>query len=425
MNRLHLLDSAILLLALAAPAAAQQRQEPSIAAALQENIQRAGINTHCYEFAPIHDTKAPKGYKPFYISHYGRHGSRSDWGASNYRDVALALDKAKEAGILTPEGDSLRQEAWKVFRLHDGMDGRLTQRGVREHAQLAENMYKRFPQVFRKGNGMIRAYSLTVQRCIISMTSFTNRLNEMQPSLEFQWDTGERFMDYISNGSTEEIDKASAKMLDELDRSYVPDTASIMRRLFTDPQKAREFVPDALAFEHKVFQTAKIADSFDVPENLYRHLPFDAVYKWSEGISMLIYMRQCNSVELGSLRMATTEPLVRDFVEKADEVIEKGNWTADLRFGHDFPLLAFVNYLGLEGVGDRMTFDEARVRWRGWENIPFASNFQAVFYRNKGGDVLVKFLYNEKETLLRGLQPVEGPYYRWSDVKTGIKGYLR
>ena len=74
MTRLHLLDSAILLLALAAPAAAQQRQEPSIAAALQENIQRAGINTHCYEFAPIHDTKAPKGYKPFYISHYGRHG---------------------------------------------------------------------------------------------------------------------------------------------------------------------------------------------------------------------------------------------------------------------------------------------------------------------------------------------------------------
>ena len=24
-------------------------------------------------------TKAPKGYKPFYISHYGRHGSRYAW----------------------------------------------------------------------------------------------------------------------------------------------------------------------------------------------------------------------------------------------------------------------------------------------------------------------------------------------------------
>ena len=30
--------------------------------------------TYPLDFAP--QTKAPKGYKPFYISHYGRHGSR-------------------------------------------------------------------------------------------------------------------------------------------------------------------------------------------------------------------------------------------------------------------------------------------------------------------------------------------------------------
>ena len=32
-------------------------------------------------------TKAPKGYKPFYISHYGRHGSRYYWNALLYRDL--------------------------------------------------------------------------------------------------------------------------------------------------------------------------------------------------------------------------------------------------------------------------------------------------------------------------------------------------
>lgn len=414
-----------LLVCLAATGQNAQKQDPAIAAALKENLNRAGINTHCYEFTPLHDTRAPKGYKPFYISHYGRHGSRSDWGAQNYRDVAEALDKAKEAGILTAEGDSLREEAWLVYRSHDGMDGRLTQRGVREHAQLAENMYKRYPQVFKKGNGQIRSLSSTVQRCIISMIGFTNRLNEMQPSLAFYWDTGERFMDYISNGASSDIIQESQVLLKELDRSYTPDTTFLLRRIFTDPEKAKAFVPDAVGFEHKVFLTAKIADSFDIPRNVYRHLPFDAVYKWSEGIQMDIYMRQCNSVEFGPRRMALTEPLVRDFVEKADEVIEKGNWTADLRFGHDYPLLAFVNYLGLEGVGDRLTFEQARSGWPGWKRIPFASNFQAIFYRNKAGDVLVKFLYNEQETLLRGLTPVEGPYYRWSDVRENIKGYLR
>ena len=41
-----------------------------------ENPDRAANNMHSYEFNPIVDTKAPKGFKPFYISHYGRHGSR-------------------------------------------------------------------------------------------------------------------------------------------------------------------------------------------------------------------------------------------------------------------------------------------------------------------------------------------------------------
>jgi hypothetical protein len=57
--------------------------------------------------------------------------------------------------------------------------------------------------------------------------------------------------------------------------------------------------------------------------------------------------------------------------------------------------------------------------------IPFAGNMEMVFYRNKAGKVLVKFLLNEQETLLRGLPSVEGPYYDWETVKANLKGYLR
>lgn len=41
-----------------------------------------------------------------------------------------------------------------------------------------------------------------------------------------------------------------------------------------------------------------------------------------------------------------------------------------------------------------------------------ASNLQMIFYRNKKGEVLVKFLFNESETSIPSLGP--GPYYRWS-----------
>ena len=35
-------------------------------------------------------SKSPKGYKPFYISHYGRHGSRYCWSAKTYSLLADA-----------------------------------------------------------------------------------------------------------------------------------------------------------------------------------------------------------------------------------------------------------------------------------------------------------------------------------------------
>ena len=45
-------------------------------------------------------------------------------------------------------------------------------------------------------------------------------------------------------------------------------------------------------------------------------------------------------------------------------------------------------------------------------------NLQFIFYRSdpKDQDVLFKVLLNEEEATLP-LQPVSGPYYRWSDFR--------
>ena len=53
----------------------EHRQE--VMALLKEDPTRSVNLHHNYEApAKIVDTPAPKGYKPFYVSHYGRHGSR-------------------------------------------------------------------------------------------------------------------------------------------------------------------------------------------------------------------------------------------------------------------------------------------------------------------------------------------------------------
>ena len=405
-------------------ASAPHRSEAAVKA-LKQDITRAACNHNSYEFFPIKDTPAPKGYKPFYISHYGRHGSRSGWGGDRYTYVIHMLERGEKAGILTPGGDSLLAATRKEFALYAGMDGRLTPRGVREHAAIAERMYKRYPQVF-KGQKKIRAVSSTVQRCIISMTAFTNSLMRLNPKLDIRPDTGERIMEYISpEGDWKEATEKAYAKAHEVLRSMPDDTLGVMEKLFTDPEAGLKLIPSPKRLTDCIFTVAEMAEDFDIEENLFRFLPFDAIYKRWARSNMSLYTGQCNSAESGLQRVPMAKLSVDDIVAKADEAIAGGEYAADLRFGHDYPLLGLVSYLGIEGVGERYTADEICDKWLAFWEIPMASNLQMIFYRNKKGDVLVKFLYQEQERLLRGLEPVQGPYYRWSDVKANLEGYLR
>ena len=113
-------------------------------------------------------TPAPKGYKPFYISHYGRHGSRYLCDQNDYDYPYNILKRADSLGKLTPTGqetlkkiEMLRNEAYKRI-------GELTQLGAEQHQQIGTRMYERFPEVFA-GKTHIDAKSTPVIRCIFSM----------------------------------------------------------------------------------------------------------------------------------------------------------------------------------------------------------------------------------------------------------------
>ena len=424
MKRAFFIVSALLCLAVASALAQPYRSEVAVRA-LQEDRTRAGNNLNSYEFPEIKDTKPPKGYKPFYISHYGRHGSRSNWGGSAYEGVISVLEAGKAMGILTPDGEMVLNGAYKVMAGWDGMDGRLSQRGVREHAALAQRMYNRYPQVF-KGSKNVRAFSSTVQRCIISMNSFTNSLIRQNPKLNIRLDTGEKFMLYLDNeeGWQRKTGRAMMKSSDYM-KNVPDDTLGVLTRLFTDQVAARRIVTSPRHFTSDVFNTAVVAEDFDIEEDIYSVLPFDAVYnRWAQN-NMFLYLGHCNSVDAGMERVPMAESCVADIVAKADEAIATGAYAADLRFGHDYPLMALVSYLGIEGVGDRLEVDEICDKWMGFWNICMASNLQMIFYKNNAGDVLVKFLYQEQERLLRGLEPFYGPYYKWETVKANLEGYKR
>ena len=395
----------------------QHRMNPEAVARLKEDPTRAGVNTNSYEFLPIHDTPAPSGFKPFYISHYGRHGSRSDWGLGAYRRLEQCLVEAGEKGILTDEGKALLEETRLVIKCHDNMNGRLTPLGFEEHKKIASRMYHRYPRVFKKGSKKIHANSSTSQRCIVSGAGFLVSLAGLDSKQDISMDTGEEIMAWISSDMPKQGWKDSQPLLDALSASFTPDTLFVRSHLFTDEQASRSIAPSAMRLMNDIYAVGRVDDPFELHRNIFRHLPFDALYKFWEWSGSEMYIRQCNSVEFGDLRMTTTVRLADDFINRADAAISTGEYCADLRFGHDYGLLALVSYFRLAGVGDRLTFDEACYKWLGDKLIPFASNLQMIFYRNRSGEVLVKFLYNEQENLITGLEPYSGPYYRWSDFK--------
>ena len=74
------------------------------------NRQLAGSNYLAYPGPQKKLSPAPKGKKPFYISHYGRHGSRFLIGRNDYDRAWKILMKADSANALTAYGkDVLRR----------------------------------------------------------------------------------------------------------------------------------------------------------------------------------------------------------------------------------------------------------------------------------------------------------------------------
>ena len=405
------------LLFLTAPSFAQLSDE--LDAYLRAMPQRAGLTTHSYEFLPIKDTPAPRGFKPFYISHYGRHGSRSHSKEKPYILLQECLQAAADEGIITPSGDSLLACARQMFELHAGMGGRLTARGVREHEQLAERMFRRYRRVFRRGE--VHALSSVVPRCLVSMAAFTSSLKTCKKNLVITWDCGEKYQHYITSNTTSALKKEAAEIINSPLTVFSIDTMAILSRYFKDPVRGKALCGAPESFISAIFTVARFAEAFDIYENRFNFLPWEAITAKYARSNLSLYLGHSNSIAMGDKRMPRAKPLAMEIVRKADEAIAGAPVAADLIFGHDLPLMGLCSFLGLEGYGyPRLTTEEALRSWNGAKLCPFAANLQIVFYKNRKGEVLVKFLTNEQENRIPEIEAFCGPYYRWEDVKNYI-----
>ena len=97
-------------------------------------------------------TPAPKGYEPFYMSHYGRHGSRWLIWEGDYTLPMNTLKSAKEAGKLTELGEETLKKLEAFFPTTKKRLGDLTTVGERQHHGIGRRMTQNFPEIFKTKN---------------------------------------------------------------------------------------------------------------------------------------------------------------------------------------------------------------------------------------------------------------------------------
>lgn len=387
---------------------------------IAEDPRRAGVNNAPYEFVPTVSSKAPAGYHKTYISHYARHGARTGNHRADYNNVVFTLEKAKANGILSPEGERVLADAIRVVDAHKASNMTLTPLGENEQKQLAARFWKSNKAFLKGSSKKVRAASSTAPRSLLSMSAFNGVLERECPSLDFSVESGYYPQKYLDNNCNPERKDFFHSFRDSLAALPLSCVDEFCARLFSDPEKGAALSGDAQQLLYSLYFTARVAPALGIEDScLYSFIPEEALLQYAGSQLSYFYLSHGNSVEYGQERMALVAPLLADVFQKADAVLSGADDTAaDLRFGHDNSLRALVSCLGVEGIGDRFTMAELPGAMTSAQAVPFSANLQLVFYTSsKGRPALVKVLWNEQEVHLRGLEPVNGVYYDWGQVK--------
>lgn len=396
-------------------------------------------------------TKAPAGYKPFYISHYGRHGSRYHNNSDEYKYLFETLAKADSVNALTATGKKVLSAAQFLVQNAEPRTGDLTQVGVRQHQGIATRMQKNFPEIFRTQNikgkqttPHIDIFASTSGRCIVSMAAFTGVILSRYPDLDIRYESGKSLLKFICPFNWNDLEYSKAKAYtDESDKLWKNvDSKPLMKKIFSDSIYVKSNI-DADNFYNRLFEintnTINLDSSFIKGLNAASNGIMDSLFTVEESITRWKAQNAWWYSIMGtSPLIASTHGIdfgkntLKNILDEADKAIAidtsstiangEKPITATLRFGHDTGLLPLAGLMQLDFASAKVSdLSKLHEQWTDFRIIPMAANLQIVFYKStkKGAPILVKFLYNEREVAIPQPCSAEAkcPYYKWEDVK--------
>ena len=415
---------------------------------LGDPFKSSGLD-NIYDFDAQICTAAPKGYEAFYISHYGRHGSRYPYTATVATALLDLLHEAGEKENLSEYGSGLMARLELFMEKAGNHIGELTDLGRQQQYRLAGEMAERYPQAFRKG-AVVTAQASSSSRSILSMASFCTALARKCPSIridQFQGfaetqatapNMGRNPLRIKGPGLGNPYRESPAEFMQ---RRFPEFTETVLGKMFRDPYAAlgdrdvqylmdhiymliggMNSLPDGVRMDFSDIAT---------PETLARMWELDNYQRFCEYI---VYTASCCSVfkdiiERADARLALLDSAAGKLEGRADGRAERraeGRAEgADLRFGHDHVLMSLLMIADIDSFGELPENpDELGLVFQTFRS-PMAANLHFVFYRPKNGrgPILTGLSLNGQPARLSaldkelGISPDESGFYRWDDVK--------
>lgn len=377
------------------------------------------------EYRDITLTDVPKGYKPFYISHLSRHGSRWHSSAKTYSYPLGILEKADAAGELTELGKRYLADMRIIAADAENRAGELSAVGFEQHRTVAERMVRNYPEIFHK-KSYIDCRSTIVPRCILSMAAAVRQITKMVPTASIRMESSDDNKYLKAYAGLNAVKKEAEVFSDSLHVAYMPDLTPFLSRIFTKPQSINKS-----KFTHYSFLMGGILGSTPVEgvndlDYLFTEDERAALWRAS---NIRRYALTGPSKVFGEVILSGIHPLVENIITTADRAIAEGDEQATLRFAHDVTVIPLAAILGIK-CANTVTDDWANIgyKWRINEVTPMGANIQMVFYRSKRSpEILVKVLHNEREQILDSsvATPVESFYYRWTDIRQYLLSQIK
>lgn len=394
----------------------------------ESNLNKMAGSVYAYDAPTWEITKAPKGFKPFYLDHFARHGSRFLESASAYERPCNILRDANELDVLTEFGQDV------LYRLEIIRDeastrlGDLSEKGKQQHRDMARRMVENYPELFTADKTVV-ARSTTSHRVLVSEYSALMQIIRMRPKVGIDYDSSnhdEPYM-YTEDKAVSDSKRKMSAAVQEFNKNHTH-PEGLMSRLFTDPEFIRNYNgrDQSSSLYTGIYDIAAAIQGTDPGVSLNDVFTYDEWYDLFLMNNMRWYSQggfsPLSDNVVGYGHCAT----LQNFIDCADAAINGNGVSVNLRFGHEVTLMSFFSLLDLNQSGySTDDLETVADHWAAYNIAHMGGNVQWIFYRNKQGDVIVRFLLNEEEATLPSSVPfytdAKGreckPFYRWEDVR--------